>query len=72
MLLLLVLAQIFLVSLPGDEDAQPPHHGGQWESSGTAPALTLCLALRVKICEELLRFAVYNCMSIDTDKNTWD
>uniref|UniRef100_A0A8C9EIS6 E3 ubiquitin-protein ligase HECTD3 n=1 Tax=Pavo cristatus TaxID=9049 RepID=A0A8C9EIS6_PAVCR len=24
------------------------------------------------MCEELLRFAVYNCMSIDTDKNTWD
>ncbi|XP_010071340.1 PREDICTED: E3 ubiquitin-protein ligase HECTD3-like, partial [Pterocles gutturalis] len=25
-----------------------------------------------KACEELLRYAVYNCMSIDTDKNTWD
>lgn len=27
---------------------------------------------RAKACEELLRYAVYNCMSIDTDKNTWD
>ncbi|NXE45310.1 HECD3 ligase, partial [Casuarius casuarius] len=26
----------------------------------------------VKACEELLRYAVYNCMSIDTDRNTWD
>ncbi|KFO64542.1 E3 ubiquitin-protein ligase HECTD3, partial [Corvus brachyrhynchos] len=25
-----------------------------------------------KVCEELLRYAVYNCMSIDTDKNPWD
>ncbi|KAM6080785.1 E3 ubiquitin-protein ligase HECTD3-like [Theristicus caerulescens] len=25
-----------------------------------------------KACEELLRYAVYNCMSIDTDKNPWD
>ncbi|KFW81355.1 E3 ubiquitin-protein ligase HECTD3, partial [Manacus vitellinus] len=25
-----------------------------------------------KVCEELLRYAVYNCMSIDTDKDTWD
>ncbi|XP_074953892.1 E3 ubiquitin-protein ligase HECTD3-like [Phalacrocorax aristotelis] len=25
-----------------------------------------------KACEELLRYAVYNCMSIDTDKNAWD
>ncbi|KFP40138.1 E3 ubiquitin-protein ligase HECTD3, partial [Chlamydotis macqueenii] len=25
-----------------------------------------------KACEELLRYAVYNCMSIDTDKNLWD
>uniref|UniRef100_A0A8C0V5T7 HECT domain E3 ubiquitin protein ligase 3 n=1 Tax=Cyanistes caeruleus TaxID=156563 RepID=A0A8C0V5T7_CYACU len=25
-----------------------------------------------KICEELLRYAIYNCMSIDTDKNPWD
>ncbi|KAM6263225.1 E3 ubiquitin-protein ligase HECTD3-like isoform 2-T2 [Spheniscus humboldti] len=25
-----------------------------------------------KACEDLLRYAVYNCMSIDTDKNTWD
>ncbi|XP_025889253.1 E3 ubiquitin-protein ligase HECTD3 [Nothoprocta perdicaria] len=25
-----------------------------------------------KACEELLRYAIYNCMSIDTDKNTWD
>ncbi|NWY61054.1 HECD3 ligase, partial [Chionis minor] len=25
-----------------------------------------------KVCEELMRYAVYNCMSIDTDKNTWD
>ncbi|NXO18713.1 HECD3 ligase, partial [Oriolus oriolus] len=25
-----------------------------------------------KVCEELLRYAVYNCMSIDTDKNSWD
>lgn len=27
---------------------------------------------RAKACEELLRYAVYNCMSIDTDKNAWD
>lgn len=27
---------------------------------------------RAKACEDLLRYAVYNCMSIDTDKNTWD
>ncbi|XP_072723002.1 E3 ubiquitin-protein ligase HECTD3-like isoform X2 [Ciconia boyciana] len=26
----------------------------------------------VKACEELLRYAVYNCMSIDTDRNPWD
>ncbi|NWU95524.1 HECD3 ligase, partial [Upupa epops] len=25
-----------------------------------------------KTCEKLLRYAVYNCMSIDTDKDTWD
>ncbi|XP_010581023.1 PREDICTED: E3 ubiquitin-protein ligase HECTD3-like [Haliaeetus leucocephalus] len=25
-----------------------------------------------KACEELLRYAVYNCMSIDTDRNPWD
>uniref|UniRef100_A0A8C0HHF1 E3 ubiquitin-protein ligase HECTD3 n=1 Tax=Buteo japonicus TaxID=224669 RepID=A0A8C0HHF1_9AVES len=25
-----------------------------------------------KTCEELLRYAVYHCMSIDTDKNPWD
>ncbi|KAJ7402131.1 E3 ubiquitin-protein ligase HECTD3-like [Pitangus sulphuratus] len=25
-----------------------------------------------KVCEELLRYAVYNCMSIDTDKSPWD
>ncbi|NWY94234.1 HECD3 ligase, partial [Loxia curvirostra] len=25
-----------------------------------------------KVCEELLRYAVYNCMSIDTDKDPWD
>ncbi|NXY75958.1 HECD3 ligase, partial [Glareola pratincola] len=25
-----------------------------------------------KACEELLRYAVYNCMSIDTDKEPWD
>ncbi|NWW44321.1 HECD3 ligase, partial [Pedionomus torquatus] len=25
-----------------------------------------------KACEELLRYAVYNCMSIDTDKDPWD
>uniref|UniRef100_A0A8C3TY63 HECT domain E3 ubiquitin protein ligase 3 n=1 Tax=Catharus ustulatus TaxID=91951 RepID=A0A8C3TY63_CATUS len=25
-----------------------------------------------KVCEEMLRYAVYNCMSIDTDKNPWD
>ncbi|NXP18344.1 HECD3 ligase, partial [Scytalopus superciliaris] len=25
-----------------------------------------------RVCEELLRYAVYNCMSIDTDKNPWD
>ncbi|KAF1450899.1 E3 ubiquitin-protein ligase HECTD3, partial [Pygoscelis papua] len=25
-----------------------------------------------KACEDLLRYAVYNCMSIDTDKDTWD
>ncbi|XP_074893691.1 E3 ubiquitin-protein ligase HECTD3-like isoform X1 [Buteo buteo] len=25
-----------------------------------------------KACEELLRYAVYHCMSIDTDKNPWD
>ncbi|KFV84435.1 E3 ubiquitin-protein ligase HECTD3, partial [Struthio camelus australis] len=25
-----------------------------------------------KACEELLRYAIYNCMSIDMDKNTWD
>ncbi|XP_050756522.1 E3 ubiquitin-protein ligase HECTD3-like [Gymnogyps californianus] len=25
-----------------------------------------------KVCEELLRYAVYNCISIDTDKDTWD
>ncbi|NXR37640.1 HECD3 ligase, partial [Zosterops hypoxanthus] len=25
-----------------------------------------------KVCEDLLRYAVYNCMSIDTDKNSWD
>ncbi|XP_062437000.1 E3 ubiquitin-protein ligase HECTD3-like isoform X1 [Rhea pennata] len=25
-----------------------------------------------KACEELLRYAVYNCVSIDTDKNIWD
>ncbi|XP_009948034.1 PREDICTED: E3 ubiquitin-protein ligase HECTD3-like, partial [Leptosomus discolor] len=25
-----------------------------------------------KACEELLRYAVYNCMSIDTDRDTWD
>ncbi|NXW90591.1 HECD3 ligase, partial [Alopecoenas beccarii] len=25
-----------------------------------------------KVCEELLRFAVYNCVPIDTDKNPWD
>ncbi|KAJ7410066.1 E3 ubiquitin-protein ligase HECTD3 [Willisornis vidua] len=27
---------------------------------------------KAKVCEELLRYAVYNCMSIDTDKNPWD
>ncbi|NXL87679.1 HECD3 ligase, partial [Alectura lathami] len=26
----------------------------------------------VKACEDLLRYAVYNCMSIDTDKDIWD
>ncbi|XP_056212243.1 E3 ubiquitin-protein ligase HECTD3-like isoform X1 [Falco biarmicus] len=25
-----------------------------------------------KACEELLRYAVYNCLSIDTDKDPWD
>ncbi|XP_030310729.1 E3 ubiquitin-protein ligase HECTD3 isoform X1 [Calypte anna] len=25
-----------------------------------------------KVCEQLLRYAIYNCMSIDTDRNTWD
>ncbi|KAM6261805.1 E3 ubiquitin-protein ligase HECTD3-like isoform 2-T2 [Porphyrio hochstetteri] len=25
-----------------------------------------------KACEELLRYAVYNCMSIETDRNPWD
>ncbi|XP_053929593.1 E3 ubiquitin-protein ligase HECTD3 [Cuculus canorus] len=25
-----------------------------------------------KVCEELLRYAVYHCMSIDTDKDPWD
>ncbi|NWX09191.1 HECD3 ligase, partial [Caloenas nicobarica] len=25
-----------------------------------------------KVCEELLRFAVYNCVTIDTDRNPWD
>nr|XP_009477774.1 PREDICTED: E3 ubiquitin-protein ligase HECTD3-like [Pelecanus crispus] len=25
-----------------------------------------------KACEELVRYAVYNCMSIDTDKSPWD
>ncbi|XP_010155129.1 PREDICTED: E3 ubiquitin-protein ligase HECTD3-like, partial [Eurypyga helias] len=25
-----------------------------------------------KACEELLRYAVYNCVSIDTDRNAWD
>ncbi|KAF4797115.1 E3 ubiquitin-protein ligase HECTD3 [Turdus rufiventris] len=25
-----------------------------------------------KVCEEMLRYAVYNCTSIDTDKNLWD
>ncbi|KGL74229.1 E3 ubiquitin-protein ligase HECTD3, partial [Tinamus guttatus] len=25
-----------------------------------------------KACEELLRYAVYNCMSIDTDRNFWE
>lgn len=27
---------------------------------------------RAKVCEELLRYAVYNCISIDTDRETWD
>ncbi|XP_063200951.1 E3 ubiquitin-protein ligase HECTD3-like isoform X2 [Chroicocephalus ridibundus] len=27
---------------------------------------------KAKACEELLRYAVYNCMSIDTDKEPWD
>ncbi|XP_030350371.1 E3 ubiquitin-protein ligase HECTD3-like isoform X2 [Strigops habroptila] len=25
-----------------------------------------------KACEEMLRYAVYNCVSIDTDRNSWD
>lgn len=34
--------------------------------------VTQCPPTRAKVCEELLRFAVYNCVSIDTDKNPWD
>lgn len=35
-------------------------------------AVTQGSPARAKVCEELLRYAVYNCMSIDTDKNPWD
>uniref|UniRef100_A0A8C3LUU2 E3 ubiquitin-protein ligase HECTD3 n=1 Tax=Chrysolophus pictus TaxID=9089 RepID=A0A8C3LUU2_CHRPC len=42
------------------------------EASTCSCSLFLPKYSSVKTCEELLRFAVYNCMSIDTDKNTWD
>ncbi|NXK52374.1 HECD3 ligase, partial [Chauna torquata] len=42
------------------------------EASTCSCTLYLPKYSSAKACEELLRYAVYNCMSIDTDKNPWD
>ncbi|POI25210.1 hypothetical protein CIB84_011040 [Bambusicola thoracicus] len=42
------------------------------EASTCSCTLFLPKYSSVKMCEELLRYAVYNCMSIDTDKDNWD
>lgn len=70
MLLHLVPAQLLLVSAAGDRDARPAFSGDVSGGSGACPQcnpITRCLACRAQACEELLRYAVYNCMSIDTD-----
>lgn len=41
---------------------------GTWGGPVPVPDVTWCLACRARACEELLRYAVYNCMSIDTDE----
>ncbi|OXB78915.1 UNVERIFIED_CONTAM: hypothetical protein H355_013795 [Colinus virginianus] len=50
-------------SIPERLDTMP-------EASTCSCTLFLPKYSSVKICEELLRYAVYNCMSIDTDRNT--
>ncbi|NXJ03696.1 HECD3 ligase, partial [Odontophorus gujanensis] len=52
-------------SIPERLDTMP-------EASTCSCTLFLPKYSSVKMCEELLRYAVYNCMSIDTDRNTWD
>ncbi|XP_072199056.1 E3 ubiquitin-protein ligase HECTD3-like isoform X2 [Excalfactoria chinensis] len=52
-------------SLPERLDMMP-------EASTCSCTMYLPKYSSVKMCEELLRFAVYNCMSIDTDKDNWD
>lgn len=41
--------------------------GGGFGACPQCNPITRRLACRAQTCEELLRYAVYNCMSIDTD-----
>lgn len=51
--------------------SEPPAFGLP-ESSTCSSTLFLPSYSSAKVCEEKLRYAVYNCPAIDTDMNPWE